>query len=345
MKRKIPLSGMTLTELKDVAAQTGMPSYSAAQMADWLYKKRIPAIAEMTNLPAAKRALLEETYETGLYAPEDSVRSSDGTVKYLFRTQSGHSVETVCIPSDERLTLCVSSQAGCRMKCLFCMTGKQGFNAQLTAHEIFNQIHAVPESNLLTNIVFMGMGEPFDNADEVFKVLEILTSPYGYGWSPKRITVSTIGHTKGLRRFLEESSCHLAVSIHSPYPNERQSLMPMEKVYPIAETIRLLRQYDFSHQQRLSFEYILFEKKNDSLQHAKALAGLLKGISCRVNLICYHAIPGVPLKICSLQTMENFRNALNDMGIISTIRTSRGEDILAACGMLSGKNREKRSNE
>jgi 23S rRNA (adenine2503-C2)-methyltransferase len=333
--RKIYLLGMTLNELKVVVAGMGLPSYAASQLADWLYKKKVTSVSEMTNIAKAKRILLDASYEVGAKPPVGEMKSTDGTVKYLFRISSDHAVETVYIPDDDRATLCVSSQVGCRMNCHFCMTGKQGFAANLTANEIINQIRSVPESEQLTNIVFMGMGEPFDNTDELFKALEIMTSDYGYGWSPKRITVSTVGIMKGLHRFLEESACHLAVSLHSPYSDERQSLMPIEKVYPAAEIIRLVKQYDFSHQRRVSFEYILFENKNDSQEHAETLVRLLRGLTCRVNLIRFHAIPEAPLKSSSLKKMEYFRDMLNLRGVTCTIRTSRGEDILAACGMLS----------
>ena len=249
MQEKRQLLGMTLDELKEVAAQVGLPGYAAKQMADWLYKKKVTSIAEMTNIAVAKRTLLEESFEVGALPPVDCMKSVDGTIKYLFAAGNGNFVEAVYIPTDDRATLCVSSQVGCKMNCLFCMTGKQGFTANLTANQILNQIQSVPESESLTNLVFMGMGEPLDNVDELFKVLEILTSTYGYGWSPKRITVSTIGVAKGLKRFLEESDCHLAVSLHSPFHEERLSLMPVEKAYPAQGVIDLIRQYDFSHQQ------------------------------------------------------------------------------------------------
>jgi 23S rRNA (adenine2503-C2)-methyltransferase len=327
---------MTLEELKTVASHVSLPGYAAKQLAEWLYRKKVRTIDEMTNIAAPKRALLSEYYETGVTPPAGSMRSADGTVKYLFATGDGNCfVETVYIPSKDRSTLCVSSQAGCKMNCLFCMTGKQGFSAQLTANEILNQIQAIPENDVLTNIVFMGMGEPFDNVDALFKALEILTAPYGYAWSPKRITVSTIGMIPGLKRFLEESKCHLAVSLHSPYHEERLSLMPAEKAYHIDSIIDLLHQYDFSHQRRVSFEYILFEGMNDTGRHAKDLAKLLNGITCRVNLIRFHAVPGVKLRSSSEWKMISFRDQLNSYGITSTIRTSRGEDIFAACGMLS----------
>ena len=329
------LLGLTLEELKAVAAEVGLPGYAAKQLADWLYKKKVARIADMTNISVAKRNLLEENYEVGAVPPVEFMKSIDGTIKYLYGAGEGRFVESVYIPTDDRATLCVSSQVGCKMNCLFCMTGKQGFTANLTANQILNQIQSLPESDLLTNIVFMGMGEPLDNTNELFKVLEILTSSYGYAWSPKRITVSTIGVMKGLKRFLDESDCHLAVSLHSPYPAERLSLMPVEKAYPIHDVLELIRQYDFTHQRRVSFEYIVFKNLNDSLQHAKALAGLLKGIPCRVNLIRFHAIPNVPLETSDLKRMEAFQNILIEKGVTCTIRASRGEDIFAACGMLS----------
>lgn len=335
MSEKQRLLGMTLDELKVVAAETGLPGYAAKQLADWLYKKKVTSVAAMTNIAAVKRALLEERFEVGAMPPAEFMKSIDGTIKYLFAVGFGNYVESVYIPTDDRATLCVSSQVGCKMNCLFCMTGKQGFTKNLTANEILNQIQSLPETDLLTNIVFMGMGEPLDNVDELFKALEILTAPYGYGWSPKRITVSTIGVAKGLKRFLEESECHLAVSLHSPYPEERLSLMPVEKAYPACDVIEMVNGYDFSHQRRVSFEYIVFKNLNDSLQHAKALICLLKGISCRVNLIRFHAIPDVSLESSDIIRMEAFRDALNAAGVVCTIRSSRGEDIFAACGMLS----------
>lgn len=333
--QKKRLLGLTLEQLKKVASEVGLPAYAAKQMADWLYKKKVTSIEEMTNIAVAKRVLLAENYEVGAYPPADAVKSADGTVKYLYGAGEERFVESVYIPSADRATLCVSSQVGCKMNCLFCMTGKQGFIAHLTPNEILNQIHSLPESGTLTNLVFMGMGEPLDNADALFNVLEILTAPYGYAWSPRRITVSTVGPLKGLKRFLDESECHLAVSLHSPYPAERLSLMPVEKAFPAKAALELIKQYDFRHQRRVSFEYIMFDNLNDSFQHSKELACLLRGIPCRVNLIRFHAIPGVNLQPSDIKVMETFRDALNSQGVTCTIRASRGEDIFAACGMLS----------
>lgn len=335
METKRKLLGMTLEELKGVVSELSLPSYTASQISDWLYKKKVSSISEMTNISNSNRSKLEELYEVGASAPIHAQKSIDGTIKYLFEVDKGRSVETVYIPTEDRATLCVSSQVGCKMNCLFCMTGKQGFTANLTSNEIMNQIRSIPESDTLTNLVFMGMGEPLDNVTELFKVLEILTASYGYAWSPKRITVSTIGITKGLERFLTESDCHLAVSLHSPFPDERLTIMPVEKAYPSHQVLDLIRKYDFAHQRRVSFEYIVFKDLNDTPRHANALATLLRDIPSRINLIRFHAIPNVDLKSPDMKRMEQFRDMLNAKGVVCTIRASRGEDIFAACGMLS----------
>lgn len=333
--QKRALLGLTLAELQALAKELGMPGFAAKQIAAWLYDKKVASIDEMTNLSLKHRELLKEAYEVGAEAPVDAMRSVDGTVKYLYRVGEGHFVEAVYIPDGDRATLCVSSQVGCKMNCKFCMTGKQGFSAHLTAGQIINQINSLPERDRLTNVVMMGMGEPLDNLDEVLKALDIMTAPYGYAWSPKRVTLSTVGLRKGLRRFLEETDCHLAVSLHSPIPLQRRELMPAEKAFSIVEIVDLLRGYDFSKQRRLSFEYILFKGVNDSPLHARELVKLLRGLDCRVNLIRFHAIPGVDLSGCDMEAMTAFRNYLTSHGVFTTIRASRGEDILAACGMLS----------
>ena len=332
---KQALLGMTLAELQTVTSTLGMPKFAAKQIASWIYDKKVSSIDEMTNLSLKHRELMKEHYEVGASAPVEAMRSIDGTVKYLFRTQTGNYVEAVYIPEEERATLCVSSQVGCKMNCLFCMTGKQGYTASLTANQILNQIYSIPERDTLTNVVFMGMGEPFDNLDEVLKALTILTADYGYKWSPKRITVSSVGLKKGLRRFIEESDCHLAISLHSPIPEQRASLMPAERAYSITDIVDLLHNYDFSKQRRLSFEYIMFKGVNDSMLHAKELVRLLRGLNCRINLIRFHAIPNVDLEGSSMNVMIDFRDYLTKNGIFTTIRASRGEDIFAACGMLS----------
>lgn len=340
MTGRLPLLGKTLAELQALAKNIGMPAFAAKQMAAWLYDKKVGSIAEMSNLSLKHRELLMQNYEVGTQPPVEAMRSIDGTVKYLYRV-GDHFVEAVYIPDADRATLCVSSQVGCKMGCKFCMTGRQGYTANLTAHQILNQIHALPEREKLTNVVFMGMGEPLDNLDEVLKALHILTHEYGYGWSPKRITVSTIGLRKGLQRFVEESDCHLAVSLHTPVPAQRAELMPGERAFSITDVVELLRNHDFGKQRRLSFEYIVFKGVNDSLVYAKELLKLLRGIDCRINLIRFHAIPGTDLDGADMDTIIRLRDYLTSHGLFTTIRASRGEDIFAACGMLSTAQQEK----
>lgn len=337
---KYPLLGMTLDELQSVVRGLGMPKFAAKQIASWLYDKKVNSIDEMTNLSLKHREALGAEYEVGGIPPVEAMHSVDGTIKYLFQVGEKNFVEAVYIPDDDRATLCVSSQVGCKMNCKFCMTGKQGFTTNLTANQILNQISSLPERDKLTNVVLMGMGEPLDNLDEVLKALEVLTAPYGYGWSPKRITLSSIGLRKGLQRFIEESDCHLAISLHSPVPSQRLDLMPAERAFSITEIVDLLKNYDFSKQRRLSFEYIVFKGVNDSLIYAKELVKLLRGVDCRINLIRFHAIPGVELEGTDMETMVTFRDYLTSHGVFSTIRASRGEDIFAACGMLSTAKRE-----
>ncbi|MBP5213205.1 MAG: 23S rRNA (adenine(2503)-C(2))-methyltransferase RlmN, partial [Bacteroidales bacterium] len=304
------------------------------------YEKRVRSIQDMTNLSLANRQKLTDAgYEVGIEDPMDAAHSKDGTIRYLFDSHRQKCVETVYIPDHDRATLCVSSQVGCKMACYFCQTGKQGFNGNLTAHLILNQIYAIPESESLTNIVFMGMGEPLDNWEEVRKALEIITAPWGMAWSPKRVTLSTIGQMQHLPLFLKESQCHLAISIHTPFADERAELMPVQRAYPIEKVLDLLRQYDWSHQRHLTFEYIVFKGLNDDARHAHALIKLLSGLDCKVNLIRFHAIPNVELQTSDLSQMEKFQNILNEHGLTATIRASRGEDIYAACGMLSSMKR------
>jgi 23S rRNA (adenine2503-C2)-methyltransferase len=332
---KIKLVGKTLDELKIIVSGLGMPTFTAKQISEWLYKKRAFTIDEMTNISIKNRLLMTEEYEVGRNLPIKTEVSNDGTKKYLFKTDEGHFIETVYIPEDDRSTLCVSSQVGCKMGCKFCMTGQQGFVSQLTSTEILNQILSIPEADSITNLVFMGMGEPFDNTLPLLRSLDILTADYGYAWSPRRITVSTIGLIPGIKVFMEKSNCHLTVSLHSPFSKDREELMPIEKTYPISKVLEELRKYDFSKQRRVSFAYILFDGINDAMRDAVELVKILKGIDCRVNLVRYHAIPNVGLKASSEEKMNFFRDYLTSNGVTATIRHSRGEDISAACGLLS----------
>ena len=335
MPRHEYLYGQTLPQLEALCNRLEMPRFAAKQIARWLYDKHATTIEAMSDLSVRHRALLAETYEVGFTSPEKVSISADGTKKYLYRTSQNHFIESAYIPDGDRATLCISSQAGCRMGCRFCATGRQGLQHSLSTNEILNQIGSLPERERLTNVVFMGMGEPLDNLDSLLPALEVLTSAWGFGWSPTRITVSTAGVASRLERFLEATQVHLAVSLHNPFPHERAEIMPVEKAWPIREVVEILRRYDFTHQRRVSFEYIVMSGLNDSPRYIRELCRLLDGIKCRINLIRFHKIPGSPYFSPDDRAMIAFRDALTAKGIHTTIRTSRGEDIQAACGLLS----------
>lgn len=357
---KKSLLGKTPVELKQIAVSEGLPAFTGNQIAQWIYRKKIMSIDDMTNLPKAGRERLAAKYEVGRTKSSDCRTSSDGTRKYLFNVDCVHSpelnakdnatktelsaIEAVMIPEADRRTLCVSSQAGCKMGCRFCMTGLQGFHGNLSAGDIINQFLSIEESDALSNAVFMGMGEPLDNYENVARAIEILTADWGFGWSPKRITLSTIGVIPKLKRFLDETRCHLAISLHTAFEDERADIMPVQKSFPIKDVLELVKSYDFSGQRRVSFEYTMFAGLNDDKRHADALIRLLRGMECRVNLIRFHKIPAFPYEAPMDCVMEMFRDRLSSAGIISTIRASRGEDIFAACGMLAGSHNQMINN-
>ena len=323
------LLGKTPVELKEIALKVGLPAFTGKQIAQWMYGRKVRSIDEMTNISKAGRERLKEEYSLGVTLPSTCQVSSDGTKKYLFPVGEGNAVEAVMIPDEDRKTLCVSSQAGCRMGCKFCMTGRQGFHGNLTVADILSQFIAIDEAAELTNAVFMGMGEPLDNFGNVMRAIEVLTSDWGFGWSPKRVTLSTIGVLPNLRKYLESIRCHLAVSLHNPFPDERAEMMPVQKAWPVQEVIDMIREYD------------MFAGLNDDKRHADALIRLLRGLECRVNLIRFHKIPDAPFETTPQIIMERFRDRLSNHGITCTIRASRGEDILAACGMLAGEHSRK----
>lgn len=341
---KVNLLGKTLEELQTIAQEVGLQRFAGKQLAEWLYVRRATSFDEMTNISLKGREALKARYTIGHHAPVAEALSKDGTKKYLFRVSNSEAIyiESVYIPDDDRATLCVSTQAGCKMGCKFCMTGTLGFHGHLTAADILNQIFSIPDADKLTNIVYMGEGEPMDNLDNVLRSLEVMTSTWGCAWSPKRITVSSVGITKGLKRFIEESDCHLAISLHNPFRIERQEVMPIEKVNHLSDVIALIKQYDWTHQRRVSFEYICWSGVNDTPKHANELLRLLRGLDCRINLIRFHASPApiannqspIVNHSSNEQQMEWLRDYLTEHGITTTIRRSRGEDILAACGML-----------
>ena len=332
---KFVLYGASPKEIASLCEELGLPRFAAKQIVRWLYVRFVSDIDAMTDLSKVAREKLNEHCVLGLSAPLKVSVSADGTKKYLFRTFEGEYIESALIPDGERMTLCVSSQAGCKMGCKFCATGRMGFRHHLSATEIINQILSIPERDKLTNLVFMGMGEPLDNIDNLMRTLDILTSEWGMAWSPTRITVSTAGVAKRLPRLLDESKVHIAVSLHNPFPEERREIMPIENSYSIVEVCDILRRYDFTHQRRVSFEYIVLEGMNCSMRHIKELSRLLDGIKCRINLIRFHKIPDSPFFSPELERIIEFRDTLTKRGIQTTLRASRGEDIEAACGLLS----------
>lgn len=342
------LLGKTLEELQAIALSVGLPKFAGKQLAQWLYVQRVSSFDQMTNISLKGREALKANYLIGRHQPVREAVSVDGTRKYLFEInqkseilnhQSLNFIESVYIPEEDRATLCVSTQVGCKMGCRFCMTGTLGFHGQLAAADILNQIFEIDQLAIsnqqlpLSNVVFMGEGEPMNNIDNVLRALTILTAEYGCAWSPKRITVSTVG-IPAMKRFLEESECHVAVSMHNPFPTERAAIMPAEKMMSITDVVTLLKQYDWSHQRRVSFEYICWHGQNDTLRHAKELLRLLKGLNCRVNLIRFHEGVDRQFPASDEQQMEWMRDYLTQNNLTTTIRRSRGEDILAACGML-----------
>ncbi len=352
------LLGKNIDELTEVALSVGLPRFAGKQLAQWLYQKRATSFDEMTNISAKGRAALAEHYTIGRTAPVAEARSQDGTIKYLFQVGNQY-IEAVYLPpitertangesltANENHTLCLSTQAGCKMGCKFCMTGTLGFHGHLTAGDILNQIFSIPDSDKLTNLVYMGEGEPCDNIDAVLRSLDIMTASWGCAWSPRRITVSSVGYLPGLKRLLDESECHVAISLHNPFSQERAEIMPIEKAHPITDVLTLLKQYDWRHQRRISFEYICFGDKNDTMRHAQALKRLLNGLDCRINLIRFHESPdGInTMPASNASQMIWFRNYLTDNGITTTIRRSRGEDILAACGMLVNALQQQENN-
>ncbi|NCC49868.1 MAG: 23S rRNA (adenine(2503)-C(2))-methyltransferase RlmN [Spartobacteria bacterium] len=329
------LFGKVLAELRELVLEMGLPGFRAGQLAEWLYGKHCVDIGAMTTLSKSLREMLSEKYEVGRLPYEQVAVSADGCRKYLFPTHEGAHVESALIPDADRATLCVSTQVGCKRKCAFCMTGLQGFQGQLSAGEILNQYASCPEREVITNVVYMGMGEPLDNLDAVMKSIDVFTSDYGYAKSPTRLTVSTVGILAGLPRFIEGCQAHLAISLHSPFDEERVRLIPAQRSNPIREVVRLLKGYDFGRQRRLTFEYALFAGVNDSEEHARETVRLLNGLRCRVNLIPFNPAPEIPLRPASREKVEAFQELLKDKGVVTTIRKSKGQDIAAACGLLS----------
>lgn len=329
--------GWTLTELAEGIRPLGLPSYAPRQIAEWLYGKHATTFDAMTNLSLDARRALAERFGIERAAPVERAVSADGTCKYLFPAGSTRDafVETAVIPDAGRFTLCLSTQIGCRRACRFCATGALGFHGQLSTGAILNQYASLPERDRITNIVYMGMGEPLDNLDAVLRSLEIFTADWGYRMSPTRLTVSTVGILPALERLITESRCHIALSVHSPFPEERRRWIPAEATHPLARSLETLRRARIGGQRRLMIEYIPFAGLNDTPKHARALARRLQGLRCRINLIPFNPTGNPALPASDPRRMEAFQAELQQHGFVVTIRKSRGADIAAACGLLA----------
>lgn len=329
------LFGYDLNALQSIAEKLNLGQSAAVKMYKYIYNAGVSSINDMVTISAKKRNLLKRYYTTDIVPFSDVQVSVDGTKKYLFDYGDFRLVEAAYIPEDNRATLCISSQVGCKMGCSFCMTARQGFQANLTVAEILNQIAAIPERDKITNIVFMGMGEPFDNADNVFKAIDIIIHQQGFGIAPGKVTVSTIGIIPGINRLFAETKCNLAISLHNPFSHERKQIMPVENRYKLNDTMDIITGLSLKEQQRVFFEYILFDGVNDSQDHILELSKLLNNMSCKVNVIRFHPIPGSDLKSPDEDNVIKFMRDLNSKGVVATVRKSRGQDIFAACGLLS----------
>lgn len=338
------LYGQSLETLTTLVREAGEPAYRGRQIAEWLYAHHADSLEQMTNLPAALRERWAGTHEIAAPPPESAGVSSDGTAKYVWHSFEGETYESALIPEKERLTLCVSSQAGCRIGCKFCLTARGGLRDSLSSAEILGQYRNLPERERVTHLVYMGMGEPLDNTDEVLRSLDIMTSDWGYGFSPRRITVSTVGILPDLERLLDASEVNVAISLHAARREERLPLVPSENRYPIASIVELLRNraqlalppFTGTGRRRLSFEITMLDGMTDRPEQAEAVRDLIHGIPARVNLIPWNPFPGAPYRPSRRSAIEAFQSILHRSGITTTVRESRGQDIGAACGLLAG---------
>lgn len=331
----IKLCGMTPDEILTHAGRNSGTLRDAVSAANSLYKRRISNIEEFPGLPKAFRKELLKSSETGFFSPSDLEMSVDHTVKYLFRNDQGLLYETVYIPDGKRNSVCVSTQSGCRMGCPFCATGKYGFHGNLSVRDIVNQIISVPVTEKITHVVFMGMGEPMDNLDNVLKACRIITAQWGMAVGVKNVTVSTIGIEPAIREFLEKCGCNLSFSLFSPFPEERIRVIPAERKYPARRIIDLMKQHSTTKKRRMTIAYVMIKGINDTDKHLEAIIKLAGGSKVRVNLLTYHRIQGEVYESSSPEKMHYFKYNLITSGISASIRRSRGEDVSAACGLLA----------
>jgi 23S rRNA (adenine2503-C2)-methyltransferase len=343
---RINIKSLTREELQDRLVQMGLKKYRADQVLAWIYENYARSFEDMTNIPKTERSLLSSVFSLSSLKIVRTEVSKDGTRKFLFELMDKRAVESVLIPDEDRMTLCISSQVGCRQGCRFCLTGSSGFQRNLEAYEISDQV--LEASRLLrqegarsiTNLVLMGMGEPLANADEVMKALTVITSAKGLGLSPRRVTLSTAGLVPEIDRLGKSGmKVNLAVSLNATTDEVRDRIMPVNKRYPLKELLAACRRFPLEPRRRITFEYVLLKGVNDSEDDARRLARLLRGIKCKVNLIPFNPYPGSEFKRPDDVVVRRFQKILLDHHYAAPVRESRGRDISAACGQL--REREK----
>jgi 23S rRNA (adenine2503-C2)-methyltransferase len=331
------LYGLTPDEIYDLISVSEFNRRHAEEIALNLYRRKIKTIDDFVKIPKKLKSFLNSYSSVGILNCVDSELSADGAVRYLFKSASDKYFETVYIPEHKRNTVCVSVQSGCRMGCPNCVSGAYGFYGNLTAGEIVTQILGIPFASSVTHVVFMGMGEPMDNLDNVLKACEILTAQWGLAISPRNITVSTTGILPAVKRFLQESECNLTLSLHSPFAAERAKLIPAENRYPLSDLLAEMKNAKLKKGRRLSVAYMMIDGVNDSEKHLQKLISLIKGSAIRVNILPFHKIPNSILSPSPPELIQYFKHSLTCAGVSASIRKSRGEDISAACGLLAAK--------
>jgi len=338
--KKVDLKNLRPTDLEDLVLKLGWESYRAGQIMFWLYHRGVAGIDSMTNLSLPVREELKRIASLSSLTPGQVLVSGDGTRKYLFPLEDGEVIESVLIPERDHFTLCISTQLGCKLRCRFCYTGKRGLVRNLTTAEIVGQVGAVlthvGDQGSVKNIVLMGMGEPLNNYDNTLKALEIIFHPQGFNFSHRRVTLSSAGLIPELKRLGKESPVNLAISLNAADHEMRSFLMPINRKHPLTELLTVLREYPLPHRKRITFEYILIDGVNDSLDAAQKLVDLLRSLRCKINLIPFNEHPGVGFKRPEKAKVVAFRDFLVSHGFTAIARESRGSDILAACGQLGG---------
>ncbi|NLC71223.1 MAG: 23S rRNA (adenine(2503)-C(2))-methyltransferase RlmN [Desulfuromonadaceae bacterium] len=342
IRQKIDIKNLTLDDLTELLGGLGKERFRARQLMQWIYRHGVVSFDAMTTLSKEFRRELAQIAFISTLTPQVVEESRDGTRKFLFLLGDGESIEAVRIPMDkERATLCVSTQVGCAMGCAFCLTGTLGLRRNLDTAEIVNQVCAVMAEEPVGNIVFMGMGEPLANFDNVVKALNILQMEEGFDFSARKLTISTCGLVPEMKRFGEGCSVGLAVSLNAATDEVRDRLMPVNRRYPLAQLMAACRGFPLKQRQRITFEYILIQEVNDSLEDARRLVRLLHGVKAKVNLIPFNEHPASSFRRPPEDRIEAFQKHLLDRGLVAVRRASKGEDISAACGQLKGS-RERR---